>query len=91
MALMLLQSEYQDCHGWCLSPGIHVVPDSVFQSWYQDRHFLSAVTPRCHSCWMKSRIKEVAPDLTVNQAGISSLIDLVKAIADSDVTIEEHE
>jgi len=40
---------------------------------------------------MKSRIKEVTPDLAVNQAGISSLIDLVKAIADSDVTIEEHE
>ena len=41
----------------------------------------------CHSCWMESRIKEVAPD----RAGISRLIDLVKAIADSDVTFEEHE
>ena len=41
----------------------------------------------CHSCWMESRIKEVAPD----RAGISRLIDLVKAIADSDVTLEEHE
>ena len=40
---------------------------------------------------MRSRIKEVAPDLAVNRAGISRLIDLVKAIADSDVTIEEHE
>ena len=40
---------------------------------------------------MKSRIKEVAPDLAVNQAGMSRYIDLVKAIADSDVTIEEHE
>ena len=45
----------------------------------------------CHSCWLKSRIKEVAPDLTVNQAGISRLLDIVKAIADSDVKIEEHE
>ena len=41
----------------------------------------------CHSCWIKSRIKEVSPDW----AGISSLIDIVKAIADSDVTFEEHE
>ena len=41
----------------------------------------------CHSCWMESRIKEVSPD----RAGISRLIDLVKAIADSDVTLEEHE
>ena len=55
------------------------------------RHETLTLRDSCHSCWMKSRIKEVAPDLTVNQAGISSLIDLVKAIADSDVTIEEHE
>ena len=47
--------------------------------------------PPCHSCWMESRIKEVTPDLAVNQAGISRYIDLVKAIADSDVIIEEHE
>ena len=45
----------------------------------------------CHSCWLKSRIKEVAPDLTVNQAEISRVLDMVKAIADSDVFIEEHE
>ena len=45
----------------------------------------------CHSCWMKSRIKEVTPDLAVNQAGISRYIDLVKAIADSDVIIGEDE
>ena len=36
---------------------------------------------------MESRIKEVARD----RARISSLIDIVKAIADSDVTFEEHE
>ena len=50
----------------------------------KDSPFVSAL---CHSCWMESRIKEVAPD----RAGISRLIDLVKAIADSDVTLEEHE
>ena len=41
----------------------------------------------CHSCWMASRIKEVVP----NRAMISRLIDLVKAVADSDVTSKEHE
>ena len=45
----------------------------------------------CHSCWLKSRMKEVASDLTVNQAEISRVLDMVKAIADSDVFIEEHE
>ena len=46
---------------------------------------------KCHSCWMKSRIKEVTPDLAVNHSGISRYIDLVKAIADSDVIIGEDE
>ena len=45
----------------------------------------------CHSCWLKSRMKEVASDLTVNQAEISVVLDIVKAIAVSDVFIEEHE
>ena len=42
---------------------------------------------RCHSCWIRSRLKEVSPD----RAGISSLIDVVKAKADSDVSFEELE
>jgi len=36
-------------------------------------------------------MKEVASDLTVNQAEISVVLDIVKAIAVSDVFIEEHE
>ena len=42
-------------------------------------------------CWLKSRRKEVASDLTVNQAEISLVLDVVKAIAVSDVFIEEYE
>ena len=45
----------------------------------------------CHSCWLKSRIKEVAPDLTVNQAEISRVLDIVKAVAIGDVFIEDNE
>ena len=42
-------------------------------------------------CWLKSKRKEVASALTVNQAEASSVLDIVKAIAVGDVFIEEHE
>ena len=42
-------------------------------------------------CWLKSKGKEVASDLTVNQAEISLVLNVVKAIAVSDVFIEEDE
>ena len=45
----------------------------------------------CLNDWTESRFKEVIQVLAVNQAGISRLLDMVKAIADSDVYIEEHE
>ena len=42
-------------------------------------------------CWTESRFKEVIQVLAVNQAGTSRLLDMVKAIANSDVCIEENE
>ena len=42
-------------------------------------------------CWQKSKRKEVASALTVNQAEASLVLDIVKAIAVGDVFIEEHE
>ena len=43
-------------------------------------------------CWTESRFKEVIKALAVDKSGTSSrLLDMVKAIADSDVYIEENE
>ena len=59
-------------------------------SWTKVHYFATGLS-QLLKCWLKSRRKEVASDLTVNQAEISVVLDIVKAIADSDVFIEEHE
>ena len=63
------------------------LPPGGSLSWTKVQNYARGLS----QCWTESRFKEVIQVLAVNQAGISRLLDMVKAIADSDVYIEEHE
>ena len=63
------------------------LPPGGSLSWTKVQNYARGLS----QCWTESRFKEVIQDLAVNQAGISRYLDIVKAIADSDVYIEEHE
>ena len=63
------------------------LPPGGSLSWTKVQNYARGLS----QCWTESRFKEVIQVLAVNQAGISRYLDIVKAIADSDVYIEEHE
>ena len=63
------------------------LPPGGSLSWTKVQNYARGLS----QCWTESRFKEVIQVLAVNQAGISRLLDMVKAIANSDVYIEENE
>ena len=80
----MFQDCLENCH-WCFTSVLWIIQGS-------SKEVVRVVqVSQLLKCWLQSRRKEVASDLTVNQAEISVVLDIVKAIAVSDVFIEGDE